>query len=64
MAMLLLLILGATYLIKDGSRAPSELTSIRPAERVLFSDVYDLSNPTTDDVLQTLVAVEEDENGR
>ena len=66
MAMLLLLILGATYFVGDASSPGTalDLSSIRPSERILFSDVYDLSRPTSDDVLQTLVAFEEKENGR
>ena len=65
MAMLLLLILGATFVLGNRSNgAPSDLSSVRPTERILFSDVYELSRPpTTDDVLETLVAVEEIENG-
>lgn len=58
MAVLLLLIIGATVLwnqpASDGSQA-----AVRPRERVMFSDYYDYPAPTRDDVLETLVAVEE-----
>jgi len=55
---LLILIIGATLLwnqpVSDGSQA-----AVRPRERVMFSDYYDYPAPTRDDVLETLVAVEE-----
>jgi len=58
MAVLLLLIIGATLLwnqpLSDTSQA-----AVRPRERVVFSDIYDYPAPTRDDVLETLVAVEE-----
>jgi hypothetical protein len=58
MAVLLLLIIGATLLwnqpLSDTSQA-----AVRPRERVMFSDYYDYPAPTRDDVLETLVAVEE-----
>lgn len=58
MAVLLLLIIGATLLwnqpVSDASQA-----AVRPRERVMFSDYYDFPAPTRDDVLETLVAVEE-----
>lgn len=58
MAVLLLLIIGATLLwnqpVSDASQA-----AVRPRERVMFSDYYDYPAPTRDDVLETLVAVEE-----
>lgn len=58
MAMLLLLIIGATLLwnqpLSDASQA-----AVRPRERVVFSDIYDYPAPTRDDVLETLVASEE-----
>lgn len=70
MAMFLILIIGATLLWNtapptgnNGSQV-TERPAVRPSERVIFSDVYDLSRPTTDDVLETLVAVEERTNGR
>ncbi|HJQ68189.1 MAG TPA: hypothetical protein VKA70_04420 [Blastocatellia bacterium] len=63
MAVLLLLIIGATLLPKS---APAETNTaeIRPRERVLFNQLYDYPEPTPDDVLETLVAVEEKENGK
>jgi predicted anti-sigma-YlaC factor YlaD len=58
MAVLLLLIIGATLLwnqpLSDSSQA-----AMRPRERVVFPDIYDYPAPTRDDVLETLVAVEE-----
>jgi len=58
MAVLLLLIVGATLL---WNQAPSDTNqaAVRPRERVVFSDIYDYPAPTRDDVLETLVAVEE-----
>ena len=58
MAVLLLLIIGATLL---WNQPPSDASqaAVRPRERVMFSDYYDYPAPTRDDVLETLVAVEE-----
>jgi predicted anti-sigma-YlaC factor YlaD len=58
MAILLLLMIGATFL---WNQAPSDTreAAVRPRERVMFSDMYDYPAPTRDDVLETLVAVEE-----
>jgi anti-sigma factor RsiW len=63
MAVLLLLIIGATLLWKS---APTEknMADLRPRERVLFNQLYDYPEPTPDDVLETLVAVEEKENAK
>lgn len=63
MAVLLLLMVGATFL---WNRPPGNTTEavLRPRERVMFSDMYDYPEPTRDDVLETLVAVEEKENGK
>ncbi len=63
MAVLLLLIIGATLLWKN---APTEknVADLRPRERVLFNELYDYPEPTPDDVLETLVAVEEKENAK
>jgi hypothetical protein len=63
MAVLLLLIIGATFLWKS---APTEknMADLRPRERVLFNQLYDYPEPTPDDVLETLVAVEEKENAK
>ncbi len=63
MAVLLLLIIGASLLWSAATPRNGEM-AIRPSERVIFNDVYDLSRPTPDDVLETLVAVEETENGK
>jgi nitrogen fixation-related uncharacterized protein len=63
MAMLLLLIIGATLLWSPSSEQNGEM-ALRPRERVLFSDMYDYPAPTPDDVLETLVSVEEKENGK
>lgn len=67
MAMLLLLILGATLLWDQPSYNTNQAAVLRPRERVMFSDVTDLYEypaPTREDVLDTLVAVEEKENGK
>jgi hypothetical protein len=56
MAVLLLLIIGATVL---WNQPLSDTSPVRPRERVVFSDIYDYPAPTRDDVLETLVAVEE-----
>jgi hypothetical protein len=71
MAMLLLLIIGATLLWNS---APAKWTASQPSggraadlprrERIVMSDLYDYPAPTADDVLETLVAVEEKKNGK
>jgi hypothetical protein len=38
--------------------------ALRPGDRILFNDVYDYPAPTQDDVLESLVSVEEKENGQ
>ncbi len=58
MALLLLLILGATLLWKQ-SPSGSQAAVMRPRDKVMFNDMYDYPAPTRDDVLETLVAVEE-----
>jgi len=58
MAVLLLLIVGAT-LLWNQPRPETSQAAVRPRERVVFSDMYDYPAPTRDDVLETLVAVEE-----
>ena len=66
MALLLLLMVGATLLWNQPPET-SQVTSqaaVRPRERVVFPDMYDYPEPTRDDVLETLVAVEEKENGK
>jgi len=66
MAVLLLLMVGATLLWNHPPET-SQVTSqaaVRPRERVVFPDMYDYPEPTRDDVLETLVAVEEKENGK
>jgi len=63
MAVLLLVILGATLLWNQPRPDTSE-AALRPRERVVFSDIYDYPAPTRDDVLETLVAVEEKQNGK
>ena len=67
MAVLLLLMVGATLLWNRPPTETGQLTSqaaVRPRERVVFPDMYDYPEPTRDDVLETLVAVEEKENGK
>ena len=63
MAVLLLLIIGATLMSKSAP-AQTDSAELRPRERVLFNQLYDYPEPTPDDVLETLVAVEEKENGK
>jgi hypothetical protein len=58
MAILLLLMLGAT-LFWNRPRQLETSASVRPRERVMFPDMYDYPEPTQDDVLETLVAIEE-----
>jgi hypothetical protein len=67
MAMLLLLIIGATMLWKSSTTnaPPTTITSQIPRrERIVLNDIYDVPAPTADDVLETLVTVEEKENGK
>ncbi|HWO00589.1 MAG TPA: hypothetical protein VNS63_15125 [Blastocatellia bacterium] len=64
MAMLLLLIIGATYVWSAEVGPGNDRVALRPRERVMFSDMYDYPAPTRDDVLETLVAAEEKENGK
>lgn len=63
MAVVLLVILGATLLWNQQPPGASQ-AAIRPRERVMFSDMYDYPAPTRDDVLETLVAIEERQNGK
>lgn len=64
MAMLLLLIIGATYLWSTEVTQGTDHVALRPRDRVMFSDMYEYPAPTQDDVLETLVAAEEKENGK
>lgn len=67
MAVLLLLMIGATLLWNQQPAETNQVSSraaVRPRERVVFPDIYDYPEPTRDDVLETLVAVEEKENGK
>lgn len=62
MALLLLLMVGATMLWNQPSSETNQITNqatVRPRERVVFPDMYDYPEPTRDDVLETLVSVEE-----
>ena len=61
MAMLLALIIGATFVWND--RPQTGEFALRPSEIVVIGEQYD-AGPTSDDVLETLVAVEDGENGR
>jgi len=56
--LLLLLMLGAT-LFWNRPRQLETSAQVRPRERVMFPDMYDYPEPTQDDVLETLVAIEE-----
>ena len=62
MAMLLALIIGATVIWNGGSQGQGEV-AIRPSELIVLGDMYEY-RPTADDVLETLVVVEDRENGR
>ncbi|HSQ20295.1 MAG TPA: hypothetical protein VLR92_07970 [Blastocatellia bacterium] len=64
MALLLLFMIGATLLWNQPTHENSQVGAVRPRERVIFPDMYDYPEPTRDDVLETLVAVEEKENGK
>lgn len=64
MAILLMLIIGATLFLNGSTQSIDPTATIRPRDRVVFNDIYDYPEPTPGDVLQTLVAVEESENGR
>lgn len=63
MAVLVLLIIGATVLWEQAPPSTDQ-AALRPRDRVVFSDIYDYPAPTRDDVLETLVAVEEKDNGK
>ena len=64
MAMLLLLIIGATFVWSADIGPANDQVALRPRDRVIFSDMYEYPEPTRDDVLETLVAAEEKENGK
>ncbi|MGH9761840.1 MAG: hypothetical protein ACREDR_13875 [Blastocatellia bacterium] len=66
MALLLLIVLGATLLWSTGSGSgrAADRSSVRASDRVFFNEVYEYPQPTTDDVLQTLVAIEDRPNGK
>jgi hypothetical protein len=59
MAVLLLLMVGATLFWRQPPTLETSQASVRPRERVVFSDMYDYPAPTRDDVLETLVVIEE-----
>jgi hypothetical protein len=63
MALLLLMMIGATLLWNklpwNNRRQLETSAAVRPRERVMFPDMYDYPEPTQDDVLETLVAIEE-----
>jgi predicted anti-sigma-YlaC factor YlaD len=66
MAVLVLLMVGLTLLWNQPAET-NQITSqaaVRPRERVVFPDMYDYPEPTQSDVLETLVVVEEQENGK
>jgi hypothetical protein len=63
MALLLLMMIGATLLWNQPAPETSQ-AAVRPRERVVFPDMYDYPAPTRDDVLETLVAVEEKQDGK
>lgn len=60
MAVLLLIIIGATLIWKGAPKQNIQtLSEFRPRDKVIFNDIYEFPAPTRDDVLETLVAVEE-----
>lgn len=63
MTMLLMLIIGAT-LLWDGAVSGPQNGWVPPSDRLLLNEVYDYPAPTSDDVLETLVAVEDNTNGK
>jgi hypothetical protein len=63
MAMLLLLMIGATVLWDQGPQ-DGGLSAEGPMDRLFLRDVYEYPEPTTDEVLDALVAVQERTNGR
>jgi hypothetical protein len=72
MAMLLLLIIGATLVWNSAptkwnttpSTGAQAVDKVSRRERIVLSDLYEYPAPTADDVLETLVAVEEKKNGK
>lgn len=62
LAMLLISIIGVTLLWDTSPKEPPTLISDR--DRLLFNEVYEYPQPTTDDVLESLVALEDKQNGR
>jgi len=69
LTLLLAVIIGATLIwgagVPKADLARQEASAmLRPTERVLFHDLYDTPQPTTDDVLESLVAVDEKDNGK
>ena len=72
MAMLLLLIIGATVLWNSApskwNDSPSSggqmAEGVPRKDRIVFNDMYDYPAPTAEDVLETLVAVEDKKNGK
>ena len=59
MAVLLLLMVGATLFWPPPPALETSQAAVRTRERVVFSDMYDYPAPTRDDVLETLVTIEE-----
>jgi hypothetical protein len=68
MAVLLLIIIGATLAWNmpesTSNEWPTASNQIPRRERIVFPDVYDVPAATADDVLETLVAVEEKKNAK
>jgi hypothetical protein len=62
LAALLLLIFVVSWLWSNQPEGRPQM-AVRPSERVIFGPEYDYPQPTHDDVLETLVAVEERGNG-
>jgi hypothetical protein len=60
MALLLVIIIGLTVFFPGRSADPGPVPA---KERVVFNDIYEYPHPTQDDVFESLVAVEEKQNG-
>ncbi len=63
--LLLLLILGATFMSSQSARQRETVANtLSASERILYNDLYDYPDANAADVLETLVAVDEKENGK
>jgi hypothetical protein len=56
---MLLLLMAVATLFWNQKPSGVDRATLRPRDRVVFSDIYDYPAPTREDVLETLVAIEE-----